>query len=290
MAKTFSISKSDIAGAFDRLPHPVLRLNQIGEVLQNNREVWRLAKSTSLSQFVEYLLAHSKMKRLHLALPHRAETLYLWGEVSPYAAASAAKPGGYLCHFTAMHLHDLTHQTPATIYANSEQRPQPRPAARPTQASIDAAFGRPQRLTTNICPLWDGRLCMINGKHTGRLGVEARQDANNVTLSVSGLERTLIDIAVRPVYAGGVSEVLEAYLRAKERVSLNRLAAMLKKMDFVYPYEQAIGFYLERSGVYERSRLDLFRTRPFEFDFYLTYAMPKTEYSSRWRLFFPAGM
>ena len=73
-------------------------------------------------------------------------------------------------------------------------------------------------------------------------------------------------------------------------MSLNKLSAMLKKMAFVYPYRQAIGFYLEHCGAYEPSRLELFRSEPFEFDFYLTYAMKKTEYSSRWRLHFPAGL
>lgn len=58
------------------------------------------------------------------------------------------------------------------------------------------------------------------------------------------LERTLIDIAVRPNYAGGVHHVLEAYAAAKSRVSVNVLLATLQKMEYVYPYHQVIGFYI----------------------------------------------
>lgn len=290
MATRLSIAKKDIVKALDGLAKPVLRKHEIGEVLSANREFWRLTNSTTLNLFIKYLLDTTKLKHLHLALPHRAETLYLWGEVSPFVVACAAKPGAYLCHYTAMHVHALTDQVPETIYTNFEQRPLPPSTSPPTQASIDAAFRRPQRLTTNICPLWDRRLCMVNGKHTNRLGVEERKDEKSMSFSVTSLERTLIDIAVRPAYAGGVSEVLEAYRRAANRVSLNKLSATLKNLDFVYPYEQSIGFYLEHSGAYEKSRLDLFRSAPFEFDFYLTYAMKKTEYSSRWRIHFPAGL
>jgi len=262
----------------------------LGKLLEQNRAFWRLTLSTSLAEFIEFLLDSTKLRKVHLSLPHRPETLYVWGEVSSLVVASSAKPGAYLCHYTAMHLHELTDQVPKTIYANFEQRPIPPSDTPPTQASIDAAFRRTQRLTTNVCPLGDQRLCMINGKNTRRLGVEERKDDHGLTFSVTGLERTLIDITVRPAYAGGVSEVLEAYRRAASRVSLNKLSGMLKKMEFVYPYHQAIGFYLEHSRAYEPSRIELFRARPFEFDFYLTYAMKNTEYSPRWRIHFPAGL
>jgi len=290
MATRLSIAKADIIKVFDKLPVRVLRQAEIGRLLEENRAFWRLAQSTSLGLFIKYLLESTKLQKVHLPLPHRAETLFIWGAVSPYVVASAAKPGAYLCHYTAMHLHELTDQVPETIYANFEQRPVAPPASPPTQASIDAAFRRPQRLTTNICPLWDKRLCMVNGKHTGRRGVEEKTDADGLPFSVTGIERTLIDITVRPAYAGGVSEVLEAYRRAADRVSLNKLSATLKKMEFVYPYEQSIGFYLEHSGAYEASRIELFRAHPFKFDFYLTYAMKKTKYSARWRVHFPAGL
>ena len=62
-------------------------------------------------------------------------------------------------------------------------------------------------------------------------------------LRFTNLERTLIDATVRPVYAGGVFEVRKAYELAKEKVSVNRLAALLQKLDYTYPYHQAIGFY-----------------------------------------------
>ena len=83
---------------------------------------------------------------------------------------------------------------------------------------------------------------------TNNLGVIFFKDREGGSIPTTNIERTLIDIAVRPVYSGGVFEVLKAYKMAKDKVSINKLAAYLKKIGYVYPYHQVVGFYLEKSG------------------------------------------
>ena len=290
MARTLiTIANRDIVARFDEQPRPVFKRPELGRILEEHRKNWRLKESMTLEEFIAYLLKNTPLSRIHFKLPHRAETVFAWGDVSPYSIASAVKTDGYLSHYMAMHLHELTDQLPETIYVNHEQRPQPKPAQPPTQETIDRAFKRPQRTSKNIAPFGRRRLCVLNGKHTGQLGVIGATDANECPIRVTGIERTLIDITVRPSYAGGVAEVLEAYRRAAGRVQVNHLVAMLRKMDFAYPYQQAVGFYMERSAAFPERRLDLLRTEEFEFDFYLTYAMQRPDYSKRWRLHFPTG-
>ena len=109
-------------------------------------------------------------------------------------------------------------------------------------------------------------------------------------MRLTDIERTLIDIAVRPFYAGGVAEVLQAYRAAAANLSVNRLAATLRKLGYVYPYHQAVGFYLDASGTYDPALVDLFFERfEYEFDFYLTYNMEDTEYVPKWRIHVPRG-
>jgi predicted transcriptional regulator of viral defense system len=114
------------------------------------------------------------------------------------------------------------------------------------------------------------------------LGVTGqRPPEETYIIRVTNLERTLIDIAVRPFYSGGVHKVLEAYKRAAERVSVEQMATMLQTLDYTYPYHQAIGFYLERSGYYDDASIKLFHEFPKEFDFYLANGMKSTAYSKR---------
>jgi len=66
------------------------------------------------------------------------------------------------------------------------------------------------------------------------------QGPNGEPLDVTDLERTLIDIVVRPAYAGGVHQVLTAFVRSRPKVSLERIAKLLRRLDYIYPYQQAI--------------------------------------------------
>ncbi len=285
-----SIAKPDILAALDDAGHRAFKRREIERILDHHRGAWQLPASMTSTRFLEYLLANTPLRKVELKFPHRPETLFVWREASLLKIAASIKPGGYFSHYTAVHLHELTDQAPKTIYVNHEQRPQPAPTDPPNQARIDAAFRRPQRQSKNIAT-WKGvRICLINGKATGRLGVIEGATPQGEAYDYTNLERTLIDATVRPAYAGGVGEVLRAYQRAQPRVSINKLMATLRKLDYLYPYEQAIGFYLERAGVYRESQIELVRVRPFEFDFYLAHGMKETEYSARWRLHYPKGL
>jgi predicted transcriptional regulator of viral defense system len=102
----------------------------------------------------------------------------------------------------------------------------------------------------------------------------------------------LLDIVVRPSYAGGVFEVLKAFRNANEQnpVSANRLSNYLSRIDYLYPYHQAIGFYLTAAGNYKESQIRIFKNIPQLFDFYLAYDMQNMEYSKEWRIYYPKGM
>jgi hypothetical protein len=189
-----------------------------------------------------------------------------------------------------MWLNGLTADEPECIYVNSEQTEKPRWESTLEQATIDSAFRRPPRTTSNVAQYDNKRILLLNGKHTAGLGVTTFAREGSSPLRVSDLERTLIDIAVRPVYSGGVEQVLQAYRATNGKASPKRIAEVLSRLDYVYPYHQAIGFYLERSRVYDEAAIRLFANMRREFAFYLAHEMSEVRHCERWRVNYPCSL
>lgn len=297
MASRIQIAKPDIVKAFSAGPR-VLRTPDVAEVFNRQRDFWRLTKSTSLTSFTRFMTEKTDLKPVRLAFPQREVSGYTWGDVPLLETLLGLVENSYYSHYTAVRIHGLTEQAPKTIYLSREKpsnstlgRERPEPY---DQKAIDAAFNGPPRVSKNEVELTQEqvRVLMLEGAYQGGLGVTTGEvhlgGERSLKLRYTGLERTLIDIAVRPFYAGGVFEVAKAYENARERLSINTMAAMLKRMAFGYPYHQVVGYYLERAG-YKASLVELFHRQPMERDFYLTHDMGKTSFSSRWRLHVPQG-
>ena len=292
MNKTrIQIAKPDIVAYLDAHNNHILKLTEIAAILSKQRAFWRLAQRTNTQQFIKFMSDNGSLKRLDFPFPYRAEIRYIWGDVPLLEVLLTLKKDAYFSHYTAVRMHGLTEQVPKTIYLNHEQRPQPQ-NPHLEQGRIAAAFSRRPRVSQNSIDFDDVRICLVNGMYANQLGVANEQVSYNgdtkVNVRLTNIERTLIDITVRPIYSGGVFEVLKAFRLAKDQVSVNGLAAMLQKLKYVYPYHQAIGYYLERAG-YKPSLLDLLRRFPMDYDFYLANQLGDTEYNKDWRLYIPRG-
>lgn len=290
MARRLKNAVSTVASFFDRRDRRTYTYRELQDILFAERENWELPTGTSSRKFVEFLLQNTKFKVISLTSEkyrHRVER-FAWGDVSVYSLALSIRRRSYLSHATAVFLHALTDQIPAIVYVNIEQSEKPKPTEALTQAGIDRAFANKQRRSNYIFLTDHLQIVLLSGKQTGQLGVVPLQGPGGEPLIATNLERTLVDIAVRPDYAGGVYHVLQAYRAAKDKMSVNTVLAILKKLDYVYPYHQAIGFYMQKAG-YETERFERLRKLPVNFDFYLAHNMRETAYDSHWRLFFPKG-
>ena len=289
MASRLQYAKGQIVKFFDNLPERVFTASQLASILAKKANEWRLATSTTTHVFIDFLTDKEILRRVVLrSEDYRPIERYARGECSPYVLALSLRSSTYLSHGSAVFLHGLTDQIPKNIYVNREQSPKGGHGSL-TQEAIHRAFARPQRRSKYVFRYDSWTLTLLSGKHTGRLGVETISAPDGSEIALTGLERTLIDIVVRPDYAGGVYQVLQAYRTARGRISVNTLAHTLKKLDYLYPYHQAIGFYLQRAG-FEEKRLSMVRKLSSNFDFYLAHDVRDKAYDREWRLFYPKGL
>ena len=277
-----------IETAFNERGESVLTHTDLRSFLDGHRSAWQLSASTTLGKFITTLTEASILQEIRIDLPHRPVVRYVWNSPTTMEIVQSISSHGYFSHYSAIFLHGLTTQIPKSMYFNIEQ-PARAGGGTLTQPAIDRAFRNAGRVSTNVALLNGYDLHVINGSNTDRLGVIDFSSVEGRALRVTNLERTLIDAAVRPHYAGGIHEVAGAFVAAQDTLSLNRMLAYLRKLNFTYPYHQAIGFYLQRTGHFSTQQLEMFKETEMSFDFYLTYGMKEKEYIPEWRLFVPQG-
>ena len=268
-----SLAGPTISKFFEESRYHVFTRDSLGDILARNRAAWNTPDSLGIDKFIEFLVANTKL----LAAPvtsenYRSVVRYVWGKASPFAVAVSLRPDAYLSHGSAVFLHGLTDQIPKVIYINKEQSVKPRSTSPVVQENLDRAFSGQQRRSKYSFAYEDSTIILISGKYTDRLEVSPLAVNTGEEVDATRLERTLIDITVRPDYAGGIYQVLEAYRTAKDRISVNTLMATLKKLDYVYPYHQAIGFYMDKAR-YDENRTKRLLSLGTSLDFYLTYGI-----------------
>jgi hypothetical protein len=276
-----------IRKALRSLPRHVFSPVELVSFIQE--QLFQLGSSLGPEKVAERLLKSSDLTEITLKSPdYPPISRYVVGSPSPFEIGQSLRKGAYLSHATAVFLLGLTDQDPKTIYVNKEQSPKPVPATSLTQERITRAFQGSPRRTNYVLRFGDYQYALLSGKNTKDFGVEPLVGSDGVTHQVTDLERTLTDIAVRPTYAGGVFQVLEAYRASAARLSVTRMAAVLDRLDYVYPYNQVIGYYLEKAGLPPEQTAPL-RGMGLQWDFYLTHGLRDAEYVESWRLWVPRG-
>lgn len=278
--------KNDIITVFHLTGQRIFAYSEIAGILAEKRQEWDVSELT-VDAFLRTLVQWQFIKIQEIAFPSRSYVRYVRGDPSIYAVLLSLHRAAYFSHLTAMYFHKLTSNECTEIYLNIEQGEKTANTSRLLQENIDKAFKQRPRVTNNTTTSNGYRIYMLNGMHTGQLGVETIDFPRIPQCRTTSIERTLIDIAVRPSYSGGVGQVMDAYRRAKNRVIVKKLIEQLKTLKYVYPYHQAIGFYMERSGFDDAALKAIKENFTIEYDFYLAHEMKKPDYSQQWRLYFP---
>lgn len=282
----------------------ILNRSSIIKILSELREEEKIPDGTSNYNFIKYMVDILDMFDEVVIFDERkgsTVTRYVakYIAVSPYEIALSLLSKSFLSHYSALYVHDITINNPKDIYINKEQskKPNKKEHKQITQGRIDYAFSKKMRATTMVYNFqYKGeffRVHVLNSKNTQNTGIIFKQPINfSKKIKVTNLERTLIDVVVRPQYSGGVKEILDSYIRAKKQLNINKLIKYLDKFDYSYPYFKSILFFLKYAN-YNPKILDDFRKK-YDKDlnnnvnFYLDYQIVRKNLDKNIGIYYPA--
>jgi hypothetical protein len=271
---------------FDSLGKRVFLRSELVRLIDRNREPWAITADASSDDVIDDLAGSLPLRRFVLKGDNYTNEFprYGWRTPDPLeVAASIRAPKSYLCHSSALFMHKLVDHLPRELCVNYEQSDKPKPSGALTQEALDRAFRGKQRQSAFTFRYEGCHIVVLSGKHTDGLEVVEMPLATGTKLRVTSLERTLIDATVRPGYAGGTTGVLEGYRRARGHVSVQKIIDTLRKLDHVYPYHQAMGFYMERAG-FTAKQLAPLKAMGMNWDFYLTHGLRNPVFNRNWRI------
>ncbi|MDN3593466.1 type IV toxin-antitoxin system AbiEi family antitoxin domain-containing protein [Zunongwangia endophytica] len=289
--ESFEAAQPSIKEYFSQINEKAFTTHDLSIIFENKRFDWKIATYRNSKHFIKFLADNNILNstKLKHQVSGSIKTILSKQNGNFYDIALTIKKDGYLSNYTAMAIHELTLQIPKSIYISflkSDDRVTQKTIVKLSQDSIDKAFSKKQRQTSEIykSEKENYRIYLIQKNFTlDNVGVITKNG-----LRYTDLERTLLDIAIRPAYSGGVFEVLDAFSAAKKKVDLVKLERYLNTLDYTYPYHQLIGFYLNKAN-YNQEELRIFQNKITNYNFYLTYNISNKEFDQDWKIFYPKG-
>ncbi|MCC5847045.1 MAG: hypothetical protein JJU29_03045 [Verrucomicrobia bacterium] len=203
-------------------------------------------------------------------------------------------PSGHFCHYTSVVYHGLTNQVPNRVYIRKRDVGSNR--SRPDRLSdlqIRTQFLKPHRRSGDTENLGGGTIVFIAGRLHDEIGVVSvpSDDSGFPQGSrITNLERCLIDAVVAPHYNGGITTLPGLFEEAVEQLDILKLIEHYRELDFLYPYHQTLGFFLDHSGQEESAARWREHFPPTNRFFVDKDAKSSWPYDPKWQVHYPRGL
>ena len=266
----------------------IFSLQALRRIVDAATTPWPYDGSRSRSgQIIEKLIVNKAIRHLVFKNPNYSSiSRYTFGSISILELATSLKPNAFLSHWTAAEIHGLSTNPASTIYVNKEQSAKPSPQGPLSQPAIDRAFATRQRQSKYIFTFDTQTFTLLNGKQTNDYGVTTLTIGGRA-IRVTDIPRTLIDIIVRPAYAGGVQQVVDIFKAAAAKIEVEELLRTLRRVNHKYPFHQSLGYYLTAAG-FQQSQLKRLSDLGINHKFFLDYGMTNPRFDTTWQVYVPA--
>jgi len=237
----------------------MLLLQQALETVPESRRRWHVAPGniTEARTLLQRLAASGNLE------PYRSHP-HLYRVISPYAKQDPIEeneilmelnPFAALSHQSALAFHQVTDQLPKDIHASVPTARSPRllPVGIKKSEWLPGMFSIRGHLASAIGDV------PINWHQLEKFFGYAEYSPRGYPVRVMTLEKTLIDGLAAPEWCGGLTNVLKAWMNARDALNLKTVIGFTDWQD-VGVLRQRVGYVLERLG-FSDPQLEIWTTK-----------------------------
>lgn len=184
-------------------------------------------------------------------------------EFNIYDFVYSLEKNGFFSMFTSLNIQGLTNFRDNFIFISKERRKRVNFNSKDiTQEAIDKAFTNKPRRTKAHDTIYNYNVVILESNNTQEIGIIKYKD-----YKISSINRAFVEIISNIQYSKTPDDVIYEFKNLKDKLDINEIFNIIEKFDFVYPYYQLAGYYLEKIG-YLKEELSKFFNKKTDLIFY----------------------
>lgn len=242
-----------------------------------------IAQSLNFNTFYNRLVENGLKQEIVTINENNIVRYFFNTNLDIFKKSLALQKGSFLSMSTALNYQGLSDFSDNFIYISKEQPDKNiylYNDNKLSQEKIDSAFKKDYRRTKSFGKIEDKFVVLLNPKYSANYEVIKYND-----IMVSSINRALIEMIVNVQYFKSSKKIIEAFRPIKNSIVLEKVYNTLEHFNFIYPYYQCVGFYLEKIG-FNKDELKSFTHKISSFDFYTEKNLDSYSYDVFWKIYY----
>lgn len=184
-------------------------------------------------------------------------------EFNIYDFVYSLEKNGFFSMFTSLNIQGLTNFRDNFIFISKERMKRVNFNSKDiTQEAIDKAFTNKPRRTKAHDTIYNYNIVILESNNTQEIGIIKYKG-----YKISSINRAFVEIISNIQYSKTPDDVIYEFKNLKDKLDINEIFNIIEKFDFVYPYYQLAGYYLEKIG-FLKEELSKFFNKKTDLIFY----------------------
>lgn len=257
----------------------VFSFEQIYIILENLKDKNLVQQGMSSNMFYSKLLEDGLISYTVTFRDIQKIRYTLNKEFNIYDFAYSLENKSFFPMFTSLNIQGLSNYRNNFVFISRERKERNNFISRSlTQDAIDKAFTRNPRRTKAHDVINGYNLVLLESNNTEGIGI-----INYNGYRVSSINRAFIEIISNIHYFISPNNVINEFKIIKNKLDIDEILKIIEKFDFVYPYYQLAGYYLEEIG-FTKNELFKFYSKKSDLIFYTVKNKEKYEFNEYWNI------